>query len=55
MGKRIAIMQSSYIPWKGYSDLINSVDEFILHLRRRGSGRPVQDMRGRAFSCAPMP
>src|SRR5262245_54505314 len=29
-GKRVAIVQSSYIPWKGYFDLINSVDEFIL-------------------------
>jgi hypothetical protein len=31
MGKRIAIVQSSYIPWKGYFDLINQVDEFILY------------------------
>ena len=29
-GKRIAILQSNYIPWKGYFDLIRSVDEFIL-------------------------
>jgi hypothetical protein len=29
-GKRLAIIQSSYIPWKGYFDLINSVDEFVL-------------------------
>ena len=29
-GKRIAIVQSSYIPWKGYFDLINRVDEFVL-------------------------
>jgi hypothetical protein len=29
-GKRIAIVQSNYIPWKGYFDLINSVDEFVL-------------------------
>lgn len=29
-GKRVAIVQSSYIPWKGYFDLINLVDEFIL-------------------------
>lgn len=28
--KRVAILQSNYIPWKGYFDLINSVDEFIL-------------------------
>ena len=31
MGKRVAILQSNYIPWKGYFDLINSVDEFILY------------------------
>lgn len=30
MGKRVAILQSAYIPWKGYFDLIRSVDEFIL-------------------------
>jgi hypothetical protein len=28
--KRIAVFQSNYIPWKGYFDLIGSVDEFIL-------------------------
>jgi hypothetical protein len=28
--KKIAIVQSNYIPWKGYFDLVNSVDEFIL-------------------------
>jgi hypothetical protein len=28
--KRISIVQSSYIPWKGYFDLIRSVDEFVL-------------------------
>jgi hypothetical protein len=27
---RIAIVQSSYVPWKGYFDLIHSVDEFVL-------------------------
>ncbi len=27
--KKIAILQSNYIPWKGYFDLINLVDEFI--------------------------
>lgn len=31
MEKRIAILQSNYIPWKGYFDLINSVDEFIIY------------------------
>lgn len=28
--KKVAIVQSNYIPWKGYFDLINMVDEFIL-------------------------
>jgi len=28
--KSVAVVQSSYIPWKGYFDLINMVDEFIL-------------------------
>ena len=28
--KRVAIVQSNYIPWKGYFDLIDSVDEFII-------------------------
>ncbi len=31
MAKRVAIVQSNYIPWKGYFDLIRSVDEFILY------------------------
>lgn len=31
MGKTVAIVQSCYIPWKGYFDLINSVDEFIFY------------------------
>lgn len=29
--KRIAILQSNYIPWKGYFDMIATVDEFILY------------------------
>jgi hypothetical protein len=29
--KTVAITQSNYIPWKGYFDLINSVEEFILY------------------------
>jgi hypothetical protein len=28
--KRVAIVQSNYIPWKGYFDLVRSVDEFVL-------------------------
>jgi hypothetical protein len=31
MYSRVAISQSDYIPWKGYFDLIGSVDAFILY------------------------
>jgi WbqC-like protein family len=30
MTRSVAIVQSCYIPWKGYFDLIASVDEFVL-------------------------
>jgi hypothetical protein len=30
MPKTVAIIQSNYIPWKGYFDIIAAVDEFIL-------------------------
>src|SRR5262245_33503907 len=39
MGKTIAIVQSNYIPWKGYLDLINQVDEFILYDDRQYTRR----------------
>lgn len=29
MSKKVAILQSNYIPWKGYFDIIREVDEFI--------------------------
>jgi hypothetical protein len=29
--KRVAILQSNYIPWKGYFDIIAAVDEFVLY------------------------
>ena len=29
--KRVAILQSNYVPWKGYFDLIASVDQFVLY------------------------
>ncbi|MCI8210396.1 hypothetical protein AUC61_12690 [Pseudomonas sp. S25] len=29
--KKVAILQSNYMPWKGYFDLIAAVDEFILY------------------------
>ena len=28
--KKVAILQSNYIPWKGYFDLIHRVDDFVL-------------------------
>ncbi len=28
---KIAILQSNYIPWKGYFDLIDRVDEFVIY------------------------
>jgi len=31
MTKRVAILQSNYIPWKGYFDIIGMVDEFIIY------------------------
>lgn len=31
LNKKIAILQSNYIPWKGYFDMIAAVDEFILY------------------------
>ena len=29
--KKIAVLQSNYIPWKGYFDIIHDVDEFIFY------------------------
>ena len=29
--KKVAILQSNYIPWKGYFDLLADVDEFIIY------------------------
>ena len=30
MSRRVGIIQSNYIPWKGYFDFINMVDDFVL-------------------------
>ncbi|MEM6622014.1 MAG: WbqC family protein [Pseudomonadota bacterium] len=30
MARTIVILQSNYIPWKGYFDLMNAADEFVL-------------------------
>ena len=29
--RRVAALQSSYVPWKGYFDIIGSVDDFVLY------------------------
>lgn len=39
MTKSVAIVQSSYIPWKGYFDIMASVDEFILYDDRQFTRR----------------
>ena len=39
MAKTVVITQSNYIPWKGYFDLINLVDEFILYDDRQFTRR----------------
>ena len=31
MTKKVFVMQSNYIPWKGYFDAINSVDKFVIY------------------------
>jgi len=31
MKKKLAILQSNYIPWKGYFDIMHQVDEFIIY------------------------
>jgi hypothetical protein len=31
IGKKILITQSNYVPWKGYFDSINTVDEFVVY------------------------
>ena len=31
MGKHVAILQSGYIPWKGYFHVMKLIDEFVLY------------------------
>jgi WbqC-like protein len=31
MSKTVAVVQSNYVPWKGYFDLIRQADEFVLY------------------------
>lgn len=57
---RIAIVQSNYIPWKGYFDLIRSVDEFVLfddvqYTRRDWRNRNlIKTPRGPAWLTIPV-
>lgn len=30
-GKRVAVLQSNYIPWKGYFDIVHDVDLFVFY------------------------
>ena len=58
--KKVAVVQSNYIPWKGYFDLINSVDEFILfdevqYTRRDWRNRNlIKTPRGLAWLTIPV-
>ena len=36
--RRVAIVQSNYIPWKGYFDMIRQVDHAMLELGRYQRG-----------------
>lgn len=57
---RIAIVQSNYIPWKGYFDLMRSVDEFVLfddvqYTRRDWRNRNrIKTARGSAWLTIPV-
>ncbi|MFT6909862.1 MAG: hypothetical protein ACJAS1_006589, partial [Oleiphilaceae bacterium] len=31
MSRKVAILQSNYIPWKGYFDLMDQVDDFVIY------------------------
>jgi hypothetical protein len=59
-GKRVAVVQSNYIPWKGYFDLIRGVDEFILfddvqYTRRDWRNRNlIKSPRGPAWLSIPV-
>jgi hypothetical protein len=52
--KRVAIVQSCYIPWKGYFDLINGVDEFILLDDAQFTKRDWRNRNVIKTSCGPI-
>lgn len=54
--KKIAILQSNYIPCKGYFDMIAAVDEFILYGDIYYTGRdwddhPMDHLHQLVFNC----
>jgi WbqC-like protein family len=60
VGKTIAIVQSNYIPWRGYFDMINQVDELIFvddlqYTRRDWRNRnKIKTPRGSAWLTIPV-
>ncbi len=60
MAKRVSIIQSNYIPWKGYFDIINSSDIFIIYddaqyTRRDWRNRNIiKTPRGREWLTVPV-
>ena len=46
-GKTVVIVQSNYLPWRGYFDLMRRADEFILldTVHRRGFS-PIHETEG---------
>jgi hypothetical protein len=60
VGKVVVVVQSNYIPWKGYFDLINWADEFILFDDRQYTRRDwrnrnrIKTPRGPAWLTIPV-
>jgi hypothetical protein len=58
--KTVAIVQSNYLPWKGYFDLVHSADEFVLfddvqYTRRDWRNRNrIKTPRGAAWITIPV-
>ena len=46
--KKVAIVQSNYIPWKGYFDMIAAVDEFM---RNYDKLHVYIDSTGKIYDC----
>ena len=57
----MAIVQSCYVPWKGYFDLVDRVDEFVparrrpVHEARLAQPQPDQDRAGTEVADGPGP